>query len=1415
MTNISGFAGAGHSYELPRETALLGKLKRRHEVQETVRKLTDQIHSAKDEMEASKSLVERGCQHLLLGTAKEADEALKDFEAARKHASPEVIANLTARALKLKEAGSTDETECLSKEDLEILLKLNTLCPHQMARFNNMNLTSEQMAKLMPMFTWVYDESSTMILGSGGQHLERALKYLELPIMKEFLLNISSDPKTNQEDFFLLFGIDLPPFLDVNPDTMTRAFSRVLGSSTLAELNLAGQFNDLLKMPLEALQALTKWVQDKPALVAKSFAARFIDLLQTDTGRKRLDAIKIAGETQSDTFKRILRVSESLMKRFPNIVSKLSLILQENLPLLISLHHLSARMPPDAFNYLFEHYIGAGASSGETALGKPWIDKLLKDFGDNSETRAKFEAFINRERELGHPLLPLLVLHPNLLNEPLFDAIMNNAAFARQVNVSNVSSYTALNNMLRSNEREVYQLFDIAGHDPKVISEVLSTLGLSTVSTAVSRVFNEALKLRQANAPLAEALITLIGHGKAEVAEKLLQLPNEELRMRLVIVINSSEINLVENLLRAPAKDEFIQRLLAQTNVDTIPLIRGLLATWASGRPEALLKMLAQQPPSTPFSAMDSALLALHVQGEEVVLKASFEALSKPRTDRSFEENRLLAMVEEHRFVLARDSIERADEAFWKAASTSIDTSSMQQLRDLNLSLGQMANPPRSWSAAELRSMQQIALQIVRHKEPAEAESWMGVIQFYLHHDPDLVQKKIHSSSWQSLLSNTLEQKELSMRLDEVFNEVSILSKSIREGFEYRGEMVRKQNPESPLIGFLISDYLLTVGGTINHGLLKSLFQTSFIRSGNPYIKRVLEAFRDDTAFSDRLESLRTLPSPGTRAHALLQAASGTSDPVTRRSAQIAVLRALLWPLRQSRAGSCFATAIVLQMDSNREGLKQGLEDLLSIVTRGYIVRPRIVSGKNWGNVQYPITFDAAAQAHLFGSDPFLPRVREFTMASTAGDAAGTQVFADRNKERFQKLFSDHLAKFTSGLPPDEFLNLTLALINSDCPSLLTGNLIGADFTVRYFGYLRAPGNDTVGAWVMVNPATGEPLTSNPEAFQKFFLDSWEREIQKIPTGGNPATQALVNSLREHLNDYIRSDQFIKDFFNVPAATSAPFGVTAPALVRNPMVDFTGGDNVPVMKRCYPGSLVQTRALPAGQNSLERLFHYVLNLSEAEKKAARENPHLLKTIQYNSLSQSGHAMNIPIGRLVPLLDRAGTPASLVENLQKANKSLGETALTPALQEQILKFYSTLLRNHLNNAGAILKEALESARPPPRTLRELGELIVQTTVLATRNPEFVQIAKSAFQRVVFAIKELRERMPEPYIVADTNHSGLEAIAFGLDLFGDGLTPYYAYRTGEPFVTSMIPYPVSRWTVHEINNRIDEFSTTYHT
>lgn len=1276
------------------------------------------------------------------------------------HSLPDSSRNYLSNALDL-----------FSEADLEAYLDLQLLFPNEMADLLNEHiLPSDQCYLFVPVFKNIADR----------------LKILQR-LRKE---NLAKVPANEQSIIIQLFNNQVEEIraslerakayftLPLSQRTGGLIDSQVSGLlAYTSSPSLFSQFvrSDRIPPPAKSLSFseinfLCTWAQNKPKYLVEPFMELFISIFNSEEFIKNYDLNFLTN---------ILESSDYLVSLFPHLTPKFFHLIRNDPKLLIQLFSLNEVVFPDVFQYIVERYI-ANRWVGDkytSELVSEQIARWVKAM-NNVETRDQFHKLTQCERLVGNPLLINIKHLSKILSaqSPLIPTVLNNAALAKQLRFRHFLGPADWQNV-----KTVSLLYEVVGSNSKALDKIVNEQGIwdsHSPATPVSRVYQAICKLHvePSNRPLIAALNVLVSADEAPLAERLLAIADLDLRNRLMHIVSSGELTLVKKLLELP-DNALTQRLLTQVNIDSLPVVRGILHLLPD-MPADMTKLLSLG--NTPFTLYERTLLSLLAQGERTLLTQALGIVAKPAKEWSHEEQRFMSWITisetngAGNYCLAKSYLDQHGDPFWKAiASSPLDTATTQSLRDLQVNLMLMAQPPHSWPMERISLIMQRVLNNAQ-TTPALARLWIGSILLLVQQNPEYL-SKLFSSTLSDIKIRQLLLKETS----------STIEKSLKSS-------------NSSTVAKTIADLLVTPTGCINQPLIE-LFNQSILPDENSlsaqHLKHILMILSTDHSFSDRLEHL-TLPPTGRR-QALVRSILNMPERqlLTRRDAQVAALSALFYPLRQSAACSCFATAIAIQGDSSPEGLKQGFEDFLSLIQHGSL-RRRAESGQ----VEHAMAYEPEVYRKLFSQDHPLVRVREFTLASSSSP---DPTFFRQTRTHLHHLLSDATEAFKKSL------NSVQAKAFMAIEPLIKAQLIaiGNDLSAKYLGYAQFSGEPQLGAWVIVDPLTKTPLILSRVVFEGFFQRTLQTHALLLR---DPEQANMAKLFDESVASYLRSDKFLTDFFQVDNVKAVPFGLNLAALPKTPLTIFRGGYVDRVVETSQPGVVVRRNDFPTSRNPLESVFTYIQNLPESEKAAARRNPFLLKTVVTPT-----HTMNLKLGALLAMIEKAGGPSALVQNITRAGQLFLQTAVTPALKKSLIDHYFKELK-----VPALLrkqfKQELEAFVPAPKTVGQLCQLIyVQSAKMLFQVPHATEKITYALQFALRQNKELRERMPDIFNLFDTNWNHPDSIVIGLNFTNGNNELFFAQNNVPRFnqVVVMHPLILSEICTLEFSSRTDEFCRAY--
>lgn len=1009
----------------------------------------------------------------------------------------------------------------ISEQHLEVFLNLYERFPQQLDHFVE-GMSAEQFARLGSFFQWIamHPEFRDVQIVTA---LGNAKIYAAAP---SFIITlIQNIPVEQHSKYLALFTLGphavdtleicFAEFFKLYPN-MRRVVTHWIGDEALEAYQKAKEFSisgHLRGLPQKELAEVSRifflstslfenFNKQIPELPTRAVEELFNTLFSDD---KRLHEVDLS---------QLIEETISLIKRFPFLAGQFLKIMREDPTFILSLAELAEGISQESFIHLAENYF---QSDKEMKSLKPFIKYLSYRPGGFE----KLNLLLSIERDRNLSFFNFFSLDPKKLFEDIFDALVENETFSRQFHMRNFipnTPYTRLSNRLKQNRALVYQVFNIASEYPDAIRAFLIEDAIwenKLPPTDLSRLFTTFCKSQkelEARATMRPLLI-LIGRERTSIAKHLIAEKDAALRSKIEKIILNGDVDLIEALYPKYLKDRLTQQILKDPPLPS-PIARAILRLFQTGK-EALAELILNNPDQ------NSSLLILHAQGDEKLLKEAIAIVSKPATHRSLAETRFLTLISQRRFNLARDYGHKSFRELLEGFPA--DASLQQDIHDLIVSLRAL-----TWHPREVEAVMQF-VRILLQGKADDAQLWISRMQVALEHQPKALREIINSEEWQQMLKSRsgMEKilKDPLFDVSRINDFAAILSQKDVEG-------------NYDLLTRHIANCILTRGGTINRMMINRildtpLFLTTPLPSRLSSIKRVLILLKNDPLVSDRLASV-TLPPPGSVAYRLLlgflESSSGT--PLNLQTCRMAVLSTLLWPLRQSSAGSCFGTSIAIQQDSYDEGIKQSLEDFISIVSSGQLTRTYY---NPYRSCQYPIVYDHGAFTLNFRGDNFLARAREFTIASMhPADFPPNNLIICH--ERITNLITTQKALLIKSYP-DKTL-----FIEAFCNHLIAA--LKSSISAHFGGFIKQAHANVCGAWMIVDHRM-EPLISSRTTFQNAFMNALTVFVKSLDSKDHDNINAnTLKLLNTHFAHYFSSDPFVEGFFDTDLA-SFSFGFSA------------------------------------------------------------------------------------------------------------------------------------------------------------------------------------------------------------------------------------------------------------------------------
>lgn len=1237
--------------------------------------------------------------------------------------------------------------ETLTEATAKAFLNLNKKFPDEAALFcNRKDITAEQFQKLSLFFMWVDTQGS-----KGKEFLKNAYSIFILPspLFQRALFQIAAlDPK-------LLANVCSVELTETtNPEripveyALEYAFGDNIASLFTVSYDVMKKF---IKCPVEWIEIFGKWRHEVTDICAEKLVTLLLNIIQNTDDK----------ENPSEKIIKILRNSGELLSHYPELFSRLIVVIQEDHELLDSLFALSKQMDKSAFAHAIKQYVAVEKSEGKYISND--IAKFFKNVALKPSLVNKFKEIIALEQANGVRLLPLYFANPLRLEDDIFKHFKNHLNLLSQFHPATWEAnenYDALRRRLQENPMRFLNFLTIAGEYDTAIRRLVSDTLWKQDSLG-----DEILKL-QADSflrPFVKPLVKLISLGELTLAKQILSLSDIDLKKRLLAVVDSGEIALVNTLLSESEKDEKDHKasseqtdknvrlkILAELTVETVSISRALIRLPAT---HPILTIAAKESLKNPSREL-KALLKLHAQGEEVLFKNFFENTANlPPSERA----NFLNFISKERFALAKDYLVHNQDPFWKKIIEIKNLDTIQQLRNLHNSLLTV-----NLTVDEIQKLDHFAF-VMSKDHPDVFNNWIAFVQLHCRKGKEWVLRDLLNKP------NT----------SEIVKEIKALPKALSEQME----TIISVKPMQAIYTQL-ADWLILSGGGTNRSLIDLILSSDLLKvtkNEEQHVRRVLENLRNYSFFGDRLETIQI---PKQAQEVLLVNTvliRHASTPISTRDAQVAALSALLKPLRQSHlVGSCFGTATAIQMESTVTGLRYVLEDYISIISNGYLARIDSKSVRR----EFPISFDLEAYKLHFEKDHFLVRVREFSISSMS-----------RSHTHVVNIFKDQLQENLK-----EFINANFSN-ESDRKYIQSLNLsdrIEENLSGRYFGYLKSVEKNRVGGWVLVKKdGLDVPLLSSKEQFQNFIIESISSKIGKsnIPKDRDK----LMKVFNEMFVKYINSDTFLSKFFKRDLG-EIHFGMNQEAFYSSPLIHFDGGSVRDVIEQYHQTQHVLRQRMPNSINSLSNVFQFVNNLRGRTTAISPEQLVLMTT--------PTHGMNLKVGRLIQQFEAdSKMDLSFSTKWMDTNKKLMDTSLS---EKEFPEFLNSYLKC-FKSINPQLEEALRNAckEKMPKTFGEFCHMIIVTTERVTGDRDIVTKAKLALEMTIQKNDFLKNKYPNSYSVVDTNWVKDQRIDFGISFDGLAAEPYFANSIGVRAVSIEEPWPISTWEVYQYSSALDEY------
>lgn len=1103
---------------------------------------------------------------------------------------------------------------------------------------------------------------------------------------------------------------------------------------------------------------------------------------------------------------------QKLSDQYPVLLPRFLEVFETAQDDLSTLYQLHKNLSPEQFEHFVRKYVAIEKLPWESSGNQILVPELWKVLAFPQRIE-KLKTLIQIEMQEKVVMIPFFLKDPKRLDEAIAKAVTSNLFDPKYFFHESVTKqpYDYVLQRVHFNGPLLWNIYKIAEGFPSAILKFSNDVflwGKTQEPTAVSKLYSVISHSQQdpAQIPKTEALLSMIEHGDEENAWKICVLPQRDgdFKNKLFSLIRLNEYELVNELLKLHLtlpKDHFAKVVLAKASESNATQLLALIRLKKQGH--ELSKVVLESENTTEFTPLLQAALKLEAQGEGTLVNFCIQQFQNPRKVNTLQEKYLRQFILEGRIGLAHDLLDLENSQFWKIiwSEPALSTDSIQQLRDLRHSMDNQDARHASWTTPVVESIMDIAL-LLSAKSPAKASLWISNIQFYMVHDPDKIAKEFQDGYW-SNYSKIIREGGPQMQ-----SVVETISKSDfcheidpNKIFNYIGNI--SNSPMS--ISLAISNMFTTIGGSINRPIIDVLLKDPDLFELDNLDLRALAAFKDDRYFEERLSAVKSPPKNSRQEKRVQLALEFPDRMISKRGIQTAIQGTLLVSIRQ-RAGSCFGTSTVIQTASTMEGLKQTLEDSLALINDGYLTRKNHATN---ATIQYPMALNLQNHSSISGNDHLLSRIREDTIASMG---IADVNWRDNVVEQLRKLIEPELDRLYHSSNPD--LQELLKSIKNKTEANQSGGLgvellkvIKSSMVERYFGGIKfnVKTGNKIGGWVLTDIHTNEVIGESRESLQKFMLQAISTYLKKVEGMlDEKEKKAFKAFMQGPFASFIEKGAFYAEALKANFIGNYHLSNMTPStLVTN-----VGGLDISVIEKYY-GVKPSLKAMPIRTNPLMSVIAYVRKMSEFEQAEVIYNPNQLKVLHVKH-----HSMNLKLGQIFEWLGSGIKSEEYVKEQARANKSLMDTPMTLALQQELIKgFAMSCPANIWKLIDPELSAQLEKNRP--KTLQELCRVIIAITAYQTGLESDSQIVRTCLLRAINEIDELVLKVPKNLSLVDTNWPETNTdISFGAVIDGDVAESFYVDDDGQPSVISDVPWRVATWTIPEFPNRLDDFTRSYY-
>lgn len=468
--------------------------------------------------------------------------------------------------------------------------------------------------------------------------------------------------------------------------------------------------------------------------------------------------------------------------------------------------------------------------------------------------------------------------------------------------------------------------------------------------------------------------------------------------------------------------------------------------------------------------------------------------------------------------------------------------------------------------------------------------------------------------------------------------QIDTLVKHVRERTAQEN-LIHSESLDEMVFSKELAKYLLTSKGRINKGIISLLknnkaFMLKLSQQGSygKHLETALNWLESDFLnISDLIARLKAPIDPDTPQYKLLASMTNLEKKCEDRTAQQALLSALLTRLRQHPLrGSCFATAFAIETQSTYTGFVRSAQEYRDLIQFGLLT----IKEKN---STFVYTHELVFENDSIDANP-LARAREYTIAQSATVEVSeftlllikqkNAVFAERLNSICQKLSSPHL-----------YEEILVQMSDSFCSIIDNAYLPDMEFPLR----------KERGAWCLERRDSRQKISSSTEYLQ-LIIDVGMLAKAKLCERFQDQTQTLNMIFILFEEDLLNNHEIIlneitnfyqKNFDNRYQKFHSENSKISP------WITYSGGYDVVTKREYYKNRSASSVKINNNnpEMSLRNLLMYGRELPTRIKQEVQANERPLIVVGIPN-----HTCNIDAAQLINVL-RDENAISLIENLK--------------------------------------------------------------------------------------------------------------------------------------------------------------------